>query len=78
MMLSLLSAYYFLQQLLLHTVSNVNVCLQLLLSSDEGAFGGFENLSKKYNTEYSSSEGDYDGRPHSIKVKTCQVCVNSI
>ena len=56
------------------TVSRDDVCLQLLLSSDEGAFGGFENLSKKYNTEYSSAEGDYDGRPHSIKVNAFHFC----
>ena len=42
--------------------------LQLMLSSDEDSFGGFENLSKKYNTEFASSEADYDGRPHSIQV----------
>ena len=42
--------------------------LQLMLSSDEGAFGGFENLSKKYDTEFPSTAADYDGRPHSIKV----------
>ena len=58
-------------------VSDEDVCLQLLLSSDEGAFGGFENLSKKYNTEYSSSEGDYDGRPHSIKVNTVHCAIST-
>ncbi|DBA73542.1 TPA: hypothetical protein ACH3X2_001002 [Trebouxia sp. C0005] len=41
---------------------------KLMLSSDEESFGGFENLSKKYNTEFASSEADYDGRPHSIQV----------
>ena len=45
--------------------------LQLLLSSDEAAFGGFENLSKKYDTEYASKAGDYDGRPNSIQVLVC-------
>jgi hypothetical protein len=49
--------------------------LQLMLSSDEDSFGGFENLSKKYNTEFASTEADYDGRPHSIQVghKACGV-----
>lgn len=42
--------------------------LQLMLSSDESAFGGFENLSKKHNTEFASTAGDYDGREHSIQV----------
>ncbi|DBB05355.1 TPA: hypothetical protein ACH3X3_010575 [Trebouxia sp. C0006] len=41
---------------------------KLMLSSDEDSFGGFENLSKKYNTEFASSEADYDGRPHNIQV----------
>ena len=42
-----------------------------MLSSDEAAFGGFENLSKKYNTEFASSAGDYDGRPNNIQVISC-------
>lgn len=53
-------------------------CVQLLLSSDEAAFGGFENLSKKYNTEFASTPGDYDGRPNSIKVLlACNALVTS-
>ncbi len=49
--------------------------LQLMLSSDEDSFGGFENLSKKYNTEFASNDAEYDGRPHSIQVgqKACRV-----
>lgn len=43
-------------------------CLQLMLSSDEEAFGGFENLSKKHDTEFVSTAGDYDKRPHSLQV----------
>ena len=39
-----------------------------MLSSDEAAFGGFENLSKKNDAEFVSEAGDYDGRPHSIQV----------
>ena len=39
-----------------------------MLSSDEEAFGGFENLSKKYDTEFVSTAGDYDNRPHSLQV----------
>lgn len=39
-----------------------------MLSSDEEAFGGFENLSKKHNTEFDSTAGDYDKRPHSLQV----------
>ena len=39
-----------------------------MLSSDEAAFGGFENLSKKQNTEFVSTADDYDGREHSIQV----------
>lgn len=41
-----------------------------MLSSDEEAFGGFENLSKKYDTEFVSTAGDYDKRPHSLQVIT--------
>lgn len=54
---------------------SVTCLLQLMLSSDEDSFGGFENLSKKYNTEFASTEADYDGRPHSIQVghKACGV-----
>lgn len=42
--------------------------MQLVLSSDEAVFGGYENVSKKYNAEYVTSEGNYDNRPHSFQV----------
>jgi hypothetical protein len=38
------------------------------LSSDEAVFGGYENASKKYNTEYQTQEGTYDNRPNSFQV----------
>jgi len=41
---------------------------KLVLSSDEAVFGGYENVSKKYNAEYVTSEGNYDNRPHSFQV----------
>ncbi len=40
----------------------------MVLSSDEGVFGGYENASKKYNTEYATSKGTYDNRPNSFQV----------
>ena len=43
--------------------------LQLVLSSDEECFGGWENISKKYDAEYATMEGDYDNRPHSFQVR---------
>jgi len=43
---------------------------KLVLSSDEGVFGGWENISKKYDAEYFTMEGDYDNRPHSFQVYT--------
>ena len=30
--------------------------LQIALSSDEGVFGGWENVSKKYDTDYQTQE----------------------
>lgn len=41
---------------------------QVALSSDEAVFGGYENASKKYNTEYQTQEGTYDNRPNSFQV----------
>ena len=46
-----------------------------MLSSDETAFGGFENLSKKYDAEFASTAADYDGRPHSIQVGQSRLTV---
>ena len=40
----------------------------MALSSDEAVFGGYENASKKYNTEYQTQEGTYDNRPNSFQV----------
>ncbi len=45
----------------------------MVLSSDEGVFGGYENASKKYNTEYASQEGTYDNRPNSFQVRRRQI-----
>lgn len=39
---------------------------QIALSSDEGVFGGWENVSKKFGVTYTPSEGVYDGRPFSF------------
>ena len=37
-----------------------------MLSSDEEVFGGYKNVSKEYDVDYLTSEGTYDGRPHSF------------
>jgi 1,4-alpha-glucan branching enzyme len=42
--------------------------LQIVLSSDEAVFGGWENVSKKFDVEYQTQEGNYDNRPHSMLV----------
>ena len=39
------------------------------MSSDEGVFGGWENISKKYDAEYFTVEGDYDRRPNSFQAR---------
>ena len=39
-----------------------------MLSSDEPVFGGWKNVSKEYDVEYSTSEGLHDGRQHSFLV----------
>lgn len=39
---------------------------KLVLSSDESAFGGWENCSKKYDVEYQVTDGYYDDRPKSF------------
>ncbi|CAL5225794.1 g8569 [Coccomyxa viridis] len=41
---------------------------KIALSSDEAVFGGFENVSKKYDVAYETQEGLYDNRPHSFCV----------
>lgn len=35
------------------------LCLQLVLSSDEAVFGGYENVSKKYDVAYSTQVGTW-------------------
>ena len=58
-----------------YSESDCDICcslammLQLVLSSDEECFGGWENISKKYDAEYTTEEGDYDNRPHSFQVR---------
>ena len=42
--------------------------LQIVLSSDEEVFGGWKNVSKEYDVDYQTTEGKYDGRPHSFLV----------
>lgn len=41
---------------------------QVVLSSDEAVFGGYENVSKKYDVEYQTQEGNHDNRPQSMLV----------
>uniref|UniRef100_A0A1D2AGY8 1,4-alpha-glucan branching enzyme n=1 Tax=Auxenochlorella protothecoides TaxID=3075 RepID=A0A1D2AGY8_AUXPR len=41
---------------------------KIVLSSDEEVFGGYTNVSKKYDAEIHTEEGNYDNRPHSMKV----------
>lgn len=53
-------------------VSN-SVPLQLVLSSDEPVFGGYNNVSKDYDVTYDTDQGNYDERPHSFLVySTCR------
>ena len=41
---------------------------KIVLSSDEGQFGGWENVSKKHDTQYQVKDGDYCNRPKSFQV----------
>lgn len=41
--------------------------MQIALSSDEGVFGGWENVSKKFDVTYTPSETAHDGRPYSFQ-----------
>ncbi len=41
---------------------------QIVLSSDEAVFGGWENVSKKYDVAYQTDEGLHDNRPQSMLV----------
>lgn len=40
---------------------------QIVLSSDEEVFGGWKNVSKEYDVDYQTEEGDYNGRPYSFQ-----------
>lgn len=44
--------------------------MQIVLSSDEAVFGGFSNVSKEADVDFQTTEGDYNGRPHSFQVYT--------
>lgn len=44
------------------------VCLQVVLSSDEEAFGGFRNITKDSDVTFYADQGNFDNRPHSMKV----------
>ena len=54
--------------------------LQIALSSDEAVFGGWENVSKKYDVEYQTQEVDTDMFPRSILLNTlsCLTCPLSL
>ena len=42
---------------------------QVVLSSDEQAFGGWRNVSKDFDVEFATEAGgDHDGRPNSFTV----------
>ena len=49
----------------------------MVLSSDEAVFGGYENASNKYNTEYTTQEGTYDNRPNSFQARQFHGCIGS-
>lgn len=44
--------------------------LQVVLSSDEPVFGGYSNVTKDSDATFSTVEGDYDGRPNSLQVRS--------
>jgi 1,4-alpha-glucan branching enzyme len=41
--------------------------MQIILSSDEPGFGGWNNVTKDADVEFITTEGDFDGRPHSFQ-----------
>ncbi len=43
--------------------------LQVVLSSDEPAFGGYSNVTKDSDAVLKTDEGTYDNRPHSFQVR---------
>ena len=40
----------------------------MVLSSDEEAFGGYQNVTKNSDVEFAATGGSADGRPHSFMV----------
>lgn len=41
---------------------------KIILSSDEPAFGGYNNVSKSVDAVYTPSDGEHDGRPYNFMV----------
>merc|ERR1711924_306892 len=41
---------------------------KVVLSSDEGVFGGYENVTKWNDAEFHTNEDGHDGRPNSMQV----------
>jgi 1,4-alpha-glucan branching enzyme len=41
---------------------------KVVLSSDEGVFGGWCNVTKDSDVEFHTGQGDYDNRPNSFSV----------
>lgn len=44
------------------------ISYKIALSSDEPVFGGYNNVSKDYNTTFEASGEGHDSRPHSFFV----------
>jgi hypothetical protein len=42
-----------------------------VLSSDEEAFGGYQNATKNGDIEFRADMGNFDNRPHSMKARCC-------
>jgi len=47
-----------------------STALQVVLSSDEPAFGGYSNVTKESDAVLSTDEGTYDNRPNSFQVRS--------
>jgi hypothetical protein len=45
-----------------------SLIFQVVMSSDEGVFGGWRNVAKDSNVEFHTVEADFDGRPNSFQV----------
>ena len=52
------------------TQRTVRLSSQVVLSSDEPAFGGYSNVTKDSDTVLATDEGTYDNRPHSFQVRS--------